>query len=102
MRAMTSIAADLPIGRRDFLYLATGAVGSIGALAAAWPFIDQMEPGANVLAAAGPLSVNLSSMLAGQQIVVVWRSMPIFVLRRTPASLEDLKATSLLGQLRDP
>jgi len=99
---MTSIAADPPIGRRDFLYLASGAVGSIGALAAVWPFIDQMEPGANVLAAAGPLSVSLSSMLPGQQIVVVWRSMPIFVVRRTPAILEDLKATSLLGQLRDP
>src|SRR6185436_18106970 len=30
--------------RRDFLYVASGAVGAVGVTAAAWPFIDQMNP----------------------------------------------------------
>ena len=38
--------------RRDFLYLATGAVGAVGVGATAWPFIDQMNPSAAVLALA--------------------------------------------------
>jgi ubiquinol-cytochrome c reductase iron-sulfur subunit len=29
-------------GRRDFLYIATGAVGAVGAALALWPFIDSL------------------------------------------------------------
>ncbi|HEY7689008.1 MAG TPA: ubiquinol-cytochrome c reductase iron-sulfur subunit N-terminal domain-containing protein, partial [Dongiaceae bacterium] len=36
--------------RRDFLFLATGAMGAAGIAAVAWPFIDQMNPSADVLA----------------------------------------------------
>jgi ubiquinol-cytochrome c reductase iron-sulfur subunit len=89
-------------GRRDFLYIATGAMAAVGGLAALWPFIDQMEPGADVLSAGAPISIDLSSVQPGQQIVVVWRSRPIFIVRRTPAILAELKAGSLLSQLRDP
>jgi Rieske Fe-S protein len=35
--------------------------------------------------------VNLSSKAPGQQIVVKWRSQPIFVVRRTPAVLAMLQ-----------
>jgi len=90
------------VPRRDFLFVATAAAASVGGLAGLWPFIDQMEPGADVLAAGAPISVNLSSLQPGQQIVVIWRSRPIFVVRRTPAILKELKANSLLDRLRDP
>jgi ubiquinol-cytochrome c reductase iron-sulfur subunit len=90
------------IKRRDFLYIATAAMGSVGSLAALWPFIEQMEPGADVLSAGAPISIDLSAVQPGQQIVVVWRSRPIFIVRRTPAVLAELKASSLLEQLRDP
>jgi ubiquinol-cytochrome c reductase iron-sulfur subunit len=99
---LTSDAIELPLKRRDFLYIATGVMATVGGLAALWPFIDQMEPGADVLSAGAPISIDLSSIQPGQQIVVVWRSRPIFIVRRTPAILEELKASSLLGQLRDP
>ncbi|WP_369010076.1 ubiquinol-cytochrome c reductase iron-sulfur subunit N-terminal domain-containing protein, partial [Salmonella sp. 17E11] len=36
--------------RRDFLYIATGMAGVVGAGAFAWPFIDQMRPDASTLA----------------------------------------------------
>ena len=38
------------VTRRDFLFVATGAVAAVGAAAAAWPFIHQMNPAADVLA----------------------------------------------------
>ena len=38
--------------RRDFLYIATGAMGAVGAAALAWPFIDQLNPDAASLALA--------------------------------------------------
>jgi ubiquinol-cytochrome c reductase iron-sulfur subunit len=88
--------------RRDFLFVATGAVAVVGAALAAWPFIDQMEPSAAALAAGGPVSVDLSAVMPGQQIVVKWRSRPIFIVNRTPALLAKLREPSLLNQLRDP
>jgi ubiquinol-cytochrome c reductase iron-sulfur subunit len=100
--AVAHIALESSVKRRDFLYIATATLGGMGGLAALWPFIDQMEPGADVLSAGAPISVDLSSLQPGQQIVVVWRSRPIFVVRRTQAILQELKAPSLLGQLRDP
>ena len=45
-----STAEHAEVNRRDFLYIATGAVGGVGAALAAWPFINQMNPDASVLA----------------------------------------------------
>lgn len=88
--------------RRDFLYLATTATAAIGAIATIWPFIDQMNPAMDVIAAAGPLTVDLSNVQPGQQIVVTWRGLPIFIVGRTKAAQETLKSADLLKRLRDP
>ncbi|HEY6577904.1 MAG TPA: ubiquinol-cytochrome c reductase iron-sulfur subunit [Rhizomicrobium sp.] len=90
------------IKRRDFIYLATGAAGAIGALFALWPLIDQMEPSSDVIAAGGPITVDVSKIPPGQQIIVLWRSRPIFVVHRTPPILEKLKTQPLLALLSDP
>lgn len=90
------------VQRRDFLYVATGAVAGMGVLFALWPFIDQMEPGADVISAGAPVTVDLSSLQPGQQITVLWRSHPIFVVRRTSKILNGLKSDALLKRLRDP
>jgi ubiquinol-cytochrome c reductase iron-sulfur subunit len=90
------------VRRRDFLYVATGSIAGVGLVTSAWPFIDQMEPSSAVLAAGVPVSVDLSPLQAGQQITVIWRSRPIFIVHRTPAILDELKTRSLLDQLRDP
>ena len=93
---------DSGVRRRDFLYIATGAVAGVGGILALWPFIDQMEPDASVVAAGGPITVDLSSVQPGQQILVRWQTRPIFIVNRTPAILNELKSPSLLAQLRDP
>lgn len=86
--------------RRDFLYIATGAVGAVGAAFAAWPFIDQMNPTSAVLAMAS-IEADISSVQLGQQVVFKWRGHPLFVRRRTPKEIAEARAVSL-SDLPDP
>src|SRR5215470_9266476 len=65
--------------RRDFLYIATASVGAVGAAAAAWPLIAQMNPDASTIAAGAPIEVDLAPITEGQVIKVFWRSKPIFI-----------------------
>lgn len=86
--------------RRDFLYVATAAVGAVGFGAAAWPFIAQMNPDAAVLATA-TLEVDIAPVAVGEQLKVFWRGQPVFIRRRTPAEIEDAQKTPL-ADLKDP
>jgi ubiquinol-cytochrome c reductase iron-sulfur subunit len=86
--------------RRDFLYIATGAVGAVGAAALAWPFIDQLNPDASVLALAS-IEVDLSTIDEGGAVTVTWRGKPVFIRHRTAAEIEAAKAVDI-SELRDP
>ena len=86
--------------RRDFLYVASGAVGAVGAAAVAWPLIDQMNPSAAALAA-GVTEIDLTTIQAGQQVIFKHRGQPLFVRRRTPAEIASAKAVDV-ASLPDP
>lgn len=73
--------------RRDFLYLATAAIGLTGAAAVAWPFLHSMNPAADVRALA-TIEVDLSPVAVGQRITVKWRGQPVFIDRRTQQQIE--------------
>jgi ubiquinol-cytochrome c reductase iron-sulfur subunit len=88
--------------RRDFLYIATASVGAVGVAASLVPLIDQMNPDAGTLAAGGPVDLDLSKVAPGQQVVVRWRSRPIFVINRPAKALDALKSQTLLDLLADP
>ena len=88
--------------RRDFLYLATAAVGGVGAAATLWPLIDQMNPDAATEAAAGPIDIDLSQLQPGQQVVVLWSARPVFVVNRPRAALDALQTPEHLALLSDP
>lgn len=88
--------------RRDFLTIAAGTIGAIGAAAAIWPFIDSMYPAADVLAAGAPIDIDLTPIQPGQQIIVLWRSRPTFILHRTPEQAKTLQSPDTTDQLRDP
>lgn len=88
--------------RRDFLYIATAAVGAFGAIAATVPLIEQMKPDAATLAAGGPVDLDLSHLQPGQQIVVRWRERPIFVTNRLVKVLQSLQDQKLMEELADP
>ncbi|MGH6985272.1 MAG: ubiquinol-cytochrome c reductase iron-sulfur subunit [Caulobacteraceae bacterium] len=89
-------------GRRDFIHIMAGAAAVGGACMVAWPLIDQLNPAADTLAQGGAVTVDLSKVQPGQQITVLWRKNPIFIVNRTPAALAELKKTGDLDQLKDP
>jgi ubiquinol-cytochrome c reductase iron-sulfur subunit len=86
--------------RRDFLYVASGMAGVVGAGAVAWPFIDQMRPDASTLALA-TIEVDVSALQPGMSLTAKWRGRPVFIRNRTPEEIEAAKAVSL-DELKDP
>ncbi len=86
--------------RRDFLYLATGAMTIAGAAAVAWPLADSLRPSADVLALSST-EVDLSPIEVGQSITVVWQGKPVFIRRRTADEIAAAQAVDV-NDLRDP
>ncbi|BDA85829.1 ubiquinol-cytochrome c reductase iron-sulfur subunit [Aureimonas sp. SA4125] len=86
--------------RRDFLYIATGAVAAVGAGLAVWPFIDQMNPDAGTLALSS-IEVDVTQVAEGQSITAKWRGKPVFIRQRTAKEMEEGKSVQLVD-LKDP
>ena len=87
-------------GRRDFIVVATYAMGAVGAGAVAWPLIDQMNPAADTLALAST-EVDVSKIAKGQAITVTWRGKPVFIRHRTADEIARANAIDS-AELRDP
>ena len=77
-------------GRRDFLYIATGAAGAVAAGAAIWPLVDQMNPSADVKALSS-IEVDVNGMEPGSQLTVKWLGKPVFIRRRTESEINQAK-----------
>lgn len=86
--------------RRDFLFVATGAVGAVGAAAVVWPLINQLNPDASTLALA-TIEFDISSIAEGQTVTITWRGLPVFVRHRTAKDIEEAQAVPL-SELKDP
>jgi ubiquinol-cytochrome c reductase iron-sulfur subunit len=74
--------------RRDFLYVATGAVAAAGVVATLVPLIGQMNPDASTIAAGAPVDIDLKPITEGQIVKVFWRSKPIFIFHRTKKDID--------------
>lgn len=96
---MHDMSSDQPT-RRDFIYVASAAFAGVGAAAAAWPLIDEMNPDASVLALAS-IEVDLSPIDTGQSVTIQWRGKPVFVRHRTQEEISDAEGVSL-DDLPDP
>ncbi|MEX0629006.1 MAG: ubiquinol-cytochrome c reductase iron-sulfur subunit [Cucumibacter sp.] len=96
---MTTEAETEPT-RRDFIYIATGAVGAVGVAAAVWPLIDQMNPSAAVRALVS-IEFDLSPIAEGQSVTIIWRGLPLFIRHRTAAEIAAAVGTPL-DELKDP
>lgn len=79
-----------PKTRRDFLILASGAAGAVGAGSFLYPFVSSMNPAADV-AAAAEVDVDIKSLQLGQAITVMWRGKPVFIRRRTPEEIQSVQ-----------
>ncbi|WP_158767993.1 ubiquinol-cytochrome c reductase iron-sulfur subunit [Terricaulis silvestris] len=105
---MTGVAEAKPIdahggdeaSRRDFIYIAAGAVGAVGVAATIWPFVDQMNPAADTRALS-TTEVDLSVVALGQQIKVMWQGKPVFVRHRTPDEISRAQRDDY-ATLKDP
>lgn len=92
--------SDLSEERREFLYLATAAVGGLGTAIFTWPLIDSMNPSADVKALS-TVEVDLSGVAVGQRITVKWRGNPVFIDHRPPEEIAKARADDN-ADLRDP
>lgn len=86
--------------RRDFLFIATGAVAAVGTAAVVWPLINQMSPDASTLALAST-EVDIGAIPEGQIVTIKWRGKPVFISHRTAKEIEEAQNVNL-ATLPDP
>jgi ubiquinol-cytochrome c reductase iron-sulfur subunit len=86
--------------RRRFLIGATSAVGAIGVVAAATPFVMSFWPSERAKAAGAPVEVDISKIEPGQKINVEWRGKVCWLLDRTPEMVANLPKQD--ARLADP
>ena len=87
---MSEAIMDEP-ARRDFLYIATGAVAAVGAAATIWPLVSQMNPDAAALSLAS-IEVDLKPIKEGQMIKAKWRGQAVFIRHRSAKEIAELAA----------
>lgn len=87
--------------RRRVLIGATCAVGAVGVVGAAIPFVGSWNPSARAKAAGAPVKYNISKIEPGALVTVEWRGKPVFIVRRTQAALDSLKKVEDQGVLLD-
>ena len=75
-------------------------MGAVGAGAAIWPIINQMNPAADTLAMAST-EVNIGALEIGQALTVKWRGKPVFIRRRTENEINESRQVDI-NSLRDP
>lgn len=88
------------LDRRDFLMQVTGAVGLVGACGLAWPFLQSLNPAADI-AALATVDVDISAIPEGQGLTILWRGTPVFIRHRTKAEIQQATAIPL-NTLMDP
>ncbi len=87
-------------GRRRVLIAATSVVGAAGVAAIAASFLNSWNPSARALAAGAPVEISVTKAEPGQQIRVIWRGKPVWLVNRTPEMLAALEG--LAEALKDP
>src|SRR5699024_1379642 len=88
------------VGKRRFLTGATVAVGGVGAVFVATPFVKSWNPSAKARAMGAPVEANIAELEEGARVTADWRGKPVWVVRRTKKMLETLEEAVPL--LRDP
>lgn len=94
----TPSAVDLE--KRQFLTVATAAVGAVGVGAAAVPFVGSMLPSERAKAAGAPVEVNISDIAPGEIKTAEWRGQPVWIIHRTEEMTAELPKHN--DQLTDP
>jgi len=88
--------------RRYFLIGASAAVGAVGVVGAAVPFVASWSPSAKARALGAPVTLDISKLRPGEMLgpTPAWRGQPIFVLNRQQPAIEELERPN--DALADP
>lgn len=86
-------------GRRRLL-VATAAMGGLGGVAVAVPFVASMLPSERAKSAGAPVEVDISKLTSGQMMTVEWRGKPVWIINRTKEQLASLQTTD--SKVSDP
>lgn len=86
--------------RRRFLTTTATAVGGVGAVATAVPFISTMTPSAKARAIGAPIEVDISDIAPGERKIVKWQGKPVWILRRRQEDLDELAKPG--DEIKDP
>jgi ubiquinol-cytochrome c reductase iron-sulfur subunit len=86
--------------KRRFLTASTAAVGAVGAGFVAVPFVASWMPSERAKTAGAPVEVDISKLQEGRMMTVEWRGKPVWIVKRSQKTLDDLK--TLEDSLRDP
>jgi ubiquinol-cytochrome c reductase iron-sulfur subunit len=87
-------------GRRRFLTATCAVVGGAGFSMAAIPFLSAFMPSAKAVSAGAPTLADISKLPEGAQLIEVWRKRPVWIIRRSKATLDALAAQE--SRLKDP
>jgi len=85
---------DDAVTRRDMLNITATCMSGVGATLALWPFVHQMNPAEDTLALA-TVEVDLSSIGAGEAIVIKWQGKPVFIRHRTAEEISAAQAVEV-------
>lgn len=97
---MSAEAEQIDEGRRHFLLVATTAVGVVGAVATAVPFLASWRPSARAQALGGPVEADISKLQIGELMKVEWRGQAVYIVRRSKDMVGNLPKHD--ANLRDP
>jgi len=86
-------------GRRTWM-IACGAMGGVGALAAANVFVGTLPPSERAKAAGAPVEVDVGDMKPGEMRTIEWRGKPVWIVRRNEDMIASLKSTD--DKVADP
>lgn len=95
----TAEASQVDLEKRNFL-IATTAVGAIGAVAVAIPFVKSMTPSERAKAAGAPVEVDIGKIEPGTMMTAEWRGKPVWIINRTDEMTAELPKHN--DQLTDP
>jgi ubiquinol-cytochrome c reductase iron-sulfur subunit len=98
---MSEATADASVNssRRTWL-MTTAAMGGVGTVAVAVPFVSTFQPSERAKAAGAAIEVDISAIRPGEKVVVEWRGKPVWIMRRTPEQLATLEKVE--AELADP
>lgn len=88
------------LNRRHFLSVATSVAGAAGVGMAAVPFVMSFKPSAKAQALGAPVQIDIGKLEEGQMVRSMWRGKPVWVLKRSKAMLDRMRASG--AKLADP